>query len=513
MSRIATRDESLPLSTLIVLTFALTLATFMQVLDTTIANVSIPSISGDLGVTPSQGTWIITSFAVSNAISMPLTGWLARRFGEVKLFVLSVFLFSMTSLMCGIASNFEMLIIGRILQGAVAAPMMPLSQSLLLSNYPTHKKGLALAFWSMTATIGPIVGPLLGGYITDNFSWSWIFFINIPIGVFSSIIVWAAIKHRETDKKKDPIDYVGLMLLVIGVGSLQILLDKGNDLDWFSSDIIVWLSIATGVGLLFLVVWELFDDHPVIDLSLFGNRNFAVGAIAITLGYTVFLGGGVVFPLWLQLDMGYTAYWAGYASAAVGIFAFLLSPVIGTQMHKMNLRLLVSVSFVLFAISYFMMSGFTTQVDLSHVAMPRLVMGIAMAMFFIPLTAIILSQVEQSRVASAMGLVNFIRVLGGSFGTSIGVSIWDRWSAVHHSDLASVVTPFSHTAMQYKEGLSQIISKPEAFIDFLVTKQALTMSNDDILYLSGIVFLAMIPILWLAKPPFITSKAKAPVLE
>ncbi len=508
MKPIEDQQNILPLGMLIVLTLALTLATFMQVLDTTIANVSIPAISGDLGVTPSQGTWIITSFAVSNAITMPLTGWLAKRFGEVKLFALSVFLFSVASFLCGISSNFDMLIAGRVLQGAVAAPMMPLSQSLLLSNYPAHKRGLALAFWAMTATIGPIAGPLLGGYITDNYSWSWVFFINIPIGIFSSILVWLIIKNRETDKKKEPIDYMGIIFLVIGIGSLQVLLDKGNNLDWFSSSTIIWLAIAATIGIIFLIIWELFDDHPVIDLSLFKNRNFTIGAISITLAYTVFLGGGVVFPLWLQLDMGYTAYWAGYASAAVGIFAFLLSPVVGTQMHKIDLRLLVSISFALFAVSYFMMSNFTTSVDLFHVAEPRLIMGIAMAMFFIPLTAIILSHIPQSKVASAMGLVNFIRVLGGSFGTSIGISLWNRWSAVHHSYLSDVVTPFSHAAVSFEQGLSQVMQHPISYINMMVTKQALTMSNDDILYYSGVIFLALIPLLWFTKPPFFTSKGQ-----
>ncbi len=502
------KAESLPLPILVLLTLALTLATFMQVLDTTIANVSIPAISGDLGVAPTDGTWVITAFGVSNAISMPLTGWLAKRFGEVKLFVISTALFSLTSMLCGLSPSFEILIVGRVLQGAVAAPMMPLSQSLLLSNYPSTKKGLALAFWAMTATVGPIAGPLLGGYITDNFSWSWIFYINVPIGIFCSFIVWQLIKHKETDKAKYPIDFIGLSLLIIGVGSLQVLLDRGNNLDWFGSTTIIFLTIVSSIGILFFVIWEIFNEHPVVDLKLFKIRNFVIGTIVLSVGYAIFLGGGVVFPLWLQTQIGYTAFWAGFASAAVGVFAFLLSPIVGSNMHKMNLRVVVSISFALFALSYFLMSNFTTEVDLFHVSFPRLIMGIAMAMFFVPLTSIVISQINPSRIASAMGVVNFLRILGGSLGTSIGVTFWQRWGSLHHEQLAEHINLFSPQSINIYHSLSHITSSPASFINRMITQQAMTMSNDNILLLSGYTFLLMIPIIWIARPPFLTSRVK-----
>jgi len=500
--------EILPFPILVVLTLALTLATFMQVLDTTIANVSIPSIAGNLGVAPTQGTWVITAFGISNAIAMPLTGWFAKRFGEVKLFVLSTALFSLTSFACGMAPNFETLIIGRVIQGAVAAPMMPLSQSLLLANYPADKKGLALAFWAMTATIGPIAGPLLGGYITDNFNWSWIFYINIPVGILSSFLVWQLLKDRETEVSKSPIDYIGLSLLIIGVGSLQILLDNGNDLDWFSSSKIITLTILASVGIVFFIIWELFDDNPVVDLKLFKDRNFSVGTIAISTGYAVFLGGGVIFPLWLQMQLGYTAFWAGFASAAVGVFAFLLSPVVGANMHKFNLRVVVTISFTLFALSYYMMSNFNTQIDLFHVSFPRLIMGIAMAMFFVPLTSIIISQLQGNQIASAMGLVNFLRILGGSLGTSIGVTMWERLGSANHAQLSEHITHFSQQTDRTLNSLKTLTNSPIAYVDHLVNRQAMTIANNDILIFSGYIFLALIPLLWLAKPPFMTSKPK-----
>lgn len=500
--------EPFPAPILAILTLFLALATFMQVLDTTIANVSIPTIAGSLGVTPTKGTWIITAFAVSNAIAMPLTGWLAKRFGEVRLFVFSTGLFSLTSMLCGMAPTYQMLIIGRVFQGAVAAPMMPLSQSLLLSNYPAHKKGLALAFWSMTATIGPIAGPLLGGYITDNFTWPWIFYINVPIGLLSAFIVWEMLKNRETKVAKFPIDYVGLGLLIVGVGSLQIMLDKGNELDWFSSSTIITLCVITIVSISFFIVWELFDKHPVIDLMLFKSRNFTIGAISLSLGYTIFLGGGVVFPLWLQTQLGYTAFWAGFASATVGIFAFLFSPIIGANMHRLNLRVLVTIGFILFAISYYWMSDFTTEIDLFHASVPRLLMGAAISMFFVPLTAIILSQLNQAHTASAMGLVNFLRILGGGIGTSIAVTVWERWGNYHHAILTEQINMFSQTTHFALVAIKHAALPPLPIINHLITKQAMTRSNDDILLVSAYAFIGLIILIWFAKPPFLPSHPK-----
>lgn len=504
-----TEHPPLPTPLLALVTLALALATFMQVLDTTIANVSIPAIAGELGVTSTQGTWIITAFTASNAIAMPLTGWLAKRFGEVKLFALSTLLFAITSMLCGLAPSYPLLIAARVLQGAVAAPMMPLSQSLLLANYPVHKKGLALAFWAMTATVGPIVGPLLGGYITDNFSWSWIFYINVPIGILSSVVVWQMLRHRETKINHFPIDYVGLGLLIIGVGALQIMLDKGNELDWFSSTTIITLSIIAFVAICFFIVWELYDENPVIDLSLFKNRNFTIGTITLSLGYTIFMGGGVVFPLWLQTQLNYTAFWAGFASASVGIFAFLLSPVVGNNLHRLNLRVLITTSFVLFASSYFWMAQFTTDIDIKEASLPRLLMGVGMSMFFVPLTSIIISQMQPQKIASAMGVVNFLRILGGGLGTSIAVSMWSSRGDYHHAIFSEQITAFSQPTLQFYATLANHSVSPLAMINQVIDTQALTRANDDILLASGYMFLALIVLVWFAKPPFMSHKPKS----
>ncbi len=290
--------------TLLAGTVALSLATFMNVLDLSIANVSIPAISGDLGVSPDQGTWVITSFGVANAISLPLTGWLTRRYGQVKLFLYSVLLFVLASFLCGLAPSIELLILFRVIQGAVAGPMIPLSQSLLLSSFPKEKAGTALALWAMTTLVAPVVGPLLGGFITDNINWPWIFYINVPVGLVAAAVTWFIYQKRETPTVKLPIDGVGLLLLIVWVGALQITLDKGKDLDWFHSTLIVSLVITSIVGFALFVVWELTENHPVVDLKLFSYRNFWTSTLAMSLAYGAFFGNVVLLPLWLQQFMG-----------------------------------------------------------------------------------------------------------------------------------------------------------------------------------------------------------------
>jgi DHA2 family multidrug resistance protein len=310
-------------------TIALSAATFMNVLDTSIANVSLPAIAGDLGVSPNQGTWVITSFAVANAIAVPLTGWLSQRFGQVKLFVGSVILFVIASWLCGLAPNMTTLIAFRALQGFVAGPMIPLSQSLLLASYPKAKAGSALAIWGITTLVAPVVGPLLGGWITDNISWPWIFYINIPVGIIAATASWAIYRKRESVVRKLPIDTLGLALLVVWIGALQMMLDLGKEHDWFHSGLIVGLAVTAAVGFAFFLIWELTDDHPVVDLRLFKARNFWAGTIATSIGYGLFFGNVVLLPLWLQQYMGYTATDAGMILAPVGLMAMVYSPYVG----------------------------------------------------------------------------------------------------------------------------------------------------------------------------------------
>ncbi|NNM81085.1 MAG: DHA2 family efflux MFS transporter permease subunit [Burkholderiales bacterium] len=497
-------------ASLALLTLSLSLATFMQVLDTSIANVSIPTIAGDLAVSPDQGTWVITSFAVSNAISLPLSGWLARRFGEVKLFAAATLLFTLASTLCGLSTSLPMLVVFRIFQGAVAGPMIPLSQSLLLANYPNEKKGLALSLWSMTVVLAPIFGPILGGYITDNYSWPWIFYINIPVGILATYITWQLLKERETETEKRPIDVVGLLLLVAGVGSLQLLLDKGNDLDWFDSSMIVTLAVISTVSLSFFILWEITDKHPVVDLSLFSVRNFSIGTISISLGYMTFFSGVVVYPLWLQTQMGYTATWAGLSAAPIGILSVIFSPIVGKNMHRIDLRILASFSFLVFAGITYWAASFNTGASFWQLTLPRFFQGIGMACFFIPLMSILLSGLPPGRVASASGLSNFLRVLGGSFGTSLSVALWNRRESLHHSHLTEQIS-LSDPVTQHTLSSLHSIGMPEmpsfALVEKMVEGQSYMLAVNDIFLASTAIFLVLMFFVWFARPPFFAGKS------
>src|ERR1700761_9137588 len=316
----STPNEAAPLKPLhggplVLLTIAVAFSTFMEILDTTIVNVAVPHIAGSLGVSSSEGTWAISSYSLASAIMQPLTGWIARRFGEVRAFCISVILFVLMSMLCGLATTMPMLVVARLLQGAGSGPMVALSQALLLNNYPPERRGIALAIWAMTVVVAPIFGPILGGWITDNYSWSWIFFINIPVGAFALLVTFTLLRGRESKKVKVKLDVLGLFLLAVGVGCLQFMLDNGNDYDWFSSNMILVLAIIAFICITFLIAWELMHDKPVVNLHLFKRRNFAVGVTCLTIGMFAFFGGTVVLPNWLQEVMSYTATWAGFAVA------------------------------------------------------------------------------------------------------------------------------------------------------------------------------------------------------
>ncbi|HET6598848.1 MAG TPA: DHA2 family efflux MFS transporter permease subunit, partial [Burkholderiaceae bacterium] len=362
-------------SQLVLGTFALSLATFMNVLDTSIANVSIPAIAGDLGVSPAQGTWVITSFAVANAIAVPLTGWLTQRFGQVRLFTASILLFVIASWLCGLAPNIESLILFRVVQGFVAGPMIPLSQTLLLASYPVAKAGTAMAMWAMTVLVAPVAGPLLGGWITDIIAWPWIFYINIPVGLVAAGLTWSIYRSRDPGPRRVPLDVVGLGLLMLFIGTMQVMVDKGKELDWFNSTQIVTLAVVSAVSFMFFLAWELTEKHPIVELRLFAGRNFLMGTLALSIAYGLFFGNVVLLPLWLQEYMGYTATWAGLATAPVGILAIVLSPWVGKNVHRIDPRTLATIAFLGFGGVLWMRSNFNTQADFMTILVPTLLQG------------------------------------------------------------------------------------------------------------------------------------------
>ncbi|AAU48844.1 DHA2 family efflux MFS transporter permease subunit [Burkholderia pseudomallei] len=488
---------------LILGTIAVSLAVFMNVLDTSIANVAIPTISGDLGVSSDQGTWVITSFAVANAISVPLTGWLTDRIGQVRLFLASIILFVISSWMCGLAPTLPFLLASRVLQGAVAGPMIPLSQALLLSSYPRAKAPMALALWSMTTLIAPVAGPILGGWISDNYSWPWIFYVNIPVGIAAAAVTWMIYRSRESAVRRAPIDGVGLALLVIWVGSLQIMLDKGKDLDWFASTTIVVLALTALIAFAFFVVWELTAEHPVVDLSLFRMRNFSGGTIALSVGYGLYFGNLVLLPLWLQTQIGYTATDAGLVMAPVGFFAILLSPLTGKFLSRTDPRYIATAAFLTFALCFWMRSRYTTGVDEWSLMAPTFVQGIAMAGFFIPLVSITLSGLPGHRIPAASGLSNFVRIMCGGIGTSIFQTAWDHRNNFHHAQLVEQANPYNPTFNQAVTQMGQLgFTRDQAhgLINNMATQQAAQLGVNDLFYISAAIFVLLIALIWITKP-------------
>ena len=491
---------------LAMLTLVLSLATFMLVLDSTIANVAIPTIAGDLGASSSQGTWVITSFGVANAISIPITGWLAKRFGEVRLFLIATLLFVLASWLCGIANSLEMLIVFRVLQGAVAGPIIPLSQSLLLNNYPPEKRGMALAFWSMTIVVAPICGPILGGWISDNIHWGWIFFINVPIGLAVVLISWKILEGRESRISHQPVNTIGLILLALGVGALQLMLDQGRELDWFNSTEIMVLTIIAAVGLIALIIWELTDDNPVVDVSLFKSRNFTVGCVSTSLAFLVYSGTVVLIPLLLQQVYNYTATWAGLAAAPVGLLPILLAPIIGKFGNKIDMRILITVSFMVYALTFYWRAvTFEPEMTFMDVALPQFVQGLAVACFFMPLTTITLSGLPPEKMASASSLFNFLRTLAGSIGTSLTTFIWYNREAVHHTQLTEVINPYNPISQQFFQTMGSFGLSEEQTASYLarqITAQGFIIGANEIFLVSAITFISLVVLIWFAKPPF-----------
>jgi MFS transporter, DHA2 family, multidrug resistance protein len=483
---------------------ALALGTFMQVLDTSIANVSIPTIAGNLGVSSDQGTWVITSFAVANGVSVPITGWLMQRFGVVRTFVISVVLFTIASLLCGLAWSLPSLIVFRVLQGAVSGPMIPGSQALLINVFGPAKRHSALAIWSLTTLMAPIAGPLLGGYISDNYVWPWIFLINVPVGVFCALLCWNNLKSQETPTQKLPIDRVGLLLLLVWVGALQIMLDKGKDLDWFNSPVILVLLIITGIAFIAWLIWELTDKHPVVDLSLFKSRSFALGTAAFCLGYAVFFGNLVLMPLWLQSFLGYTATWAGLVSAPSGVTAVLVSLMIGPLMRRFDPRALAAISFGFYALSYFMRAGLTSDASFFAFMAPQLVQGFAMGLFFVTLLAVVFDGLPPHKIPAASGLSNFLRITAGSFATSLTTTFWDRREALHQTRLADTIDVY---APAYQHSLAQLHQfglndqRAAGAMTQSLVGQSYLLSSLDLFYLSAWLCVALIPLCFLVRRP------------
>jgi DHA2 family multidrug resistance protein len=503
MSAPAASHPPLQGASAIVGTLGVSLATFMTVLDSSIANVSLPAIAGDLGVSPAQSTWVVTSFGVANAIAVPLTGWLARRFGQVRLMVWSVLAFTLFSWMCGAAPSLEILILARVLQGLAAGPLIPISQVLLLASYTPARAGTAMAAWGVTVLVAPVVGPLLGGWITDNIAWPWIFYINIPVGLLSAAMTWSVYRERESPHGRAPLDYAGLALLVIWVGALQLMVDLGKEHDWFESDLIVTLGLVAALGFVFFLAWELTERDPIVDLRLFTQRNFTLGTIAFSVSYGLFFGNVVLLPLWLQQHMAYTATWAGAVLAPVGVFAIMLSPWVGRNLARFEPRTLATLSFFGYALVLWLRARVTVDADLWTILLPTLLQGAATAFYFIPLQAIIYSGLPPARLPAAGGLSTFARFVAGAVGTSVFATLWERRAVLHHARLTEAVDlqgPGALPALQTIRETGFAEAQSLALVNRMIDQQAYTLAVTDVFALSAWLYLLLLLPLWTTAP-------------
>ena len=480
--------------------FALAMGTFTQVLDTTIANVSLPTIAGDLGASTDQSTWILTSFVVANGVCVPITGWLMQRYGVVRVFAWSMLGFTLASLLCGLAWSLESLIAFRTLQGALSGPVIPGSQALLMSIFPRARRATALAIWSVTSLVAPICGPILGGYISDSWYWGWIFLINVPVGLMVVALVLAYLGNRDTETRKLPVDAIGLGLLVLWAGALQVMLDRGKNEDWFGSTQIIVLAVTAFLGFCAFLLWELTDEHPVVDLSLFRDRNFALGTLVFCLGGGVFAANMLLIPLWLQTQLGYTATWAGLVSAPTGVVAVLVTPLVAGMMARFDARWIATMAFAASAISYWLRAGLTADASFMAIALPLMVQGISSGSFFIATISILLDGIPQERVPAAAGLSNFVRLIAAGFSVSLITTFWDRREAFHQSRLAEMTSGFTPVFNQVLSllqdlGLSDLGAK--AAVGRNMVSQAYLLASVDMFTVSAWLCVLGIVLVWL----------------
>jgi DHA2 family multidrug resistance protein len=479
----------------------LAIANFVAVLDMTIANVSMPDISGALGISTSQGTWVITSYSVAEAIIVPLTGWLAGRFGSLRVFTTAMMLFGVFSALCGISNSLEMLVFGRIMQGLSGGMLMPLSQTLLMRIFPKERAPAAMALWAMTTLVAPVAGPILGGYICDNFHWSFIFFINVPIALGCAPLILRMLKRYETDKVKAPIDIVGLVLLIGFVGALQVMLDIGKDHDWFASVEVQALAAIAAVGFLAFLVWELTDENPIVNLRVFRHRGFTASVFTLSLGFGAMFGANVLTPLWLQTYMGYTPTWSGMTTAWSGVFAVFAAPVAAILMaKKVDPRRIVFTGLVWIGGVTLLRTALTSDVTYWQLVMPLVLMGVGLPLFFVPLTALGLGSVDEKETASAAGLQNFLRTMSGAITTSIVTTLWDNKTITAHAELSGLADRSGDTLRTLtSSGMTQDAAVNQ--LNNMVQSQSVMIATNQLMMLMAASFVIAACAIWLAPKP------------
>jgi len=501
------------------ITVTVMLAVFMEVLDTSIANIALPHIAGGLSATPEEATWVLTSYLVANAIVLPMTGWLGNYFGRKRVLLSCLMMFTVASVLCGLAWDLPTLVIARILQGLGGGAMVPIAQSIMLESFPRQKRGAAMAVFAQGVVVAPILGPTLGGWITDSYSWRWIFYINVPVGVFAVLMAKWVVEDPPYIKRnlEATIDYIGFALLAVWLATLQIVLDKGQEADWFGAEWVRWFTLISVASFLGFIWWEFQTDHPLVDLHVFKNRNFTIGLILMTSLAAILYGTTAQLPLFLQTLMGYPALQAGYAMSPRGVAAFCTTFLVGRIVGKVRARWLLLIGFVTLGYSSLLLARINLDVSMGSVIWPSVVNGIAISFIFVPLTMTTMSQLGQAQIANASGLFNLMRNLGGSIGIAFVTTMLARGAQVHQALMVGHLTPTDPAYAQRLAGAKNLLSHHadsvtatrQAYnaVYSLLDQQAHVWAFVDNFFLFALLALAGIPLIFLfkrvpyAKPP------------
>jgi MFS transporter, DHA2 family, multidrug resistance protein len=495
-----------------IIAISVMLGTFMEVLDTTVVNVSLPHIAGNVGATVDEATWVLTSYLVANAIVLPMTGWLSNQFGRKRILLTSVIGFTLASFLCGISPSLPFLIIFRIIQGATGGGLQPLSQAIMLEAFAPEDRGKAMAFWGLGIVVAPMLGPVLGGWITDNYSWRWIFYLNLPVGIAAAIMSKLFIFDPVYIGRKTRVDWWGISFLALGIGALQVMLDKGQEEDWLGSDFIRVLFVMTVCGLVFFVIRELRAGQPIVDLRVFKVRTYATGVFLMTVVGFVLYGSIVLVPIFLQTLLGYPSLQAGWAMLPRGLGAFIAMPFIGVLMSKIEPRRLLFLGFLIAAYSMWDLGRINLNAGYWDVFWPQFIQGVGMGFLFVPLTTVTHDPIPKERMGNATSVFNLMRNIGGSVGIAMVTTIVARHTQTNTNILGANVTPFSPSAQQMlaaaraafiARGMDAYTATRQAYaaVFGMVQQQAAMVSFVSAFRLLGIMFLCVIPLILLMKSP------------
>jgi MFS transporter, DHA2 family, multidrug resistance protein len=492
---------------------AVMLSTFMEVLDTTVVNVSLPHIAGSLSATIDEATWTLTSYLVANAIILPLTGWLSNYFGRKRMLMLSVTGFTIASFACGLAPTLPFLVVCRVIQGACGGSLQPISQAVLLESFPPQDRGKAMGFWGLGIVVAPLLGPVLGGWLTDSYSWRWVFYINVPIGIASIVMTRLFVFDPHYIKRaSSKIDYWGIGMLAVGIGLLQVVLDKGQEKDWWATAWITAVAIGAVAALVSFMARELIIDHPVVQLRVFKDRTYSTGVFLMSMLGVGLYGTTVLIPLILQTLLGYPALRAGIAMAPRGLGSFIAMPIVGLIMSKFDPRKMLALGLFICALTLFQFSGLDRSAGYWDFFWPQLEMGLSLGLVFVPLTTITMSGIAKEKMGNATSLFNLVRNLGGSVGISAVQTMEVRLQQTNTNVLGAHVNPFSAGARNMMNMMEHAMAsrsgdavtaaqQARAMVFGLVQREAAMISYNTIFKSLGVLFLALLPFILIMRRP------------